>query len=116
MYHVGNVSEVHSTIRSGLIPGRQSLKRGRQSVFFTIVNSMEEENCVEETSCDLTRAKDCAIQKYLESSSEYSISVQFEARSRERIAVLPNKIACNRTLRRTTSCLRRESGLHEDEG
>ena len=38
IYHVGNVSEVHSIIRSGLIPGGQSLKRGRQSVFFTIVN------------------------------------------------------------------------------
>ena len=55
VYHVGNVSEVHSIIRSGLIPGGQSLKRGRQSVFFTIVNPMEDENCVEETSCDLTK-------------------------------------------------------------
>ena len=54
IYHVGNVSEVHSTIRSGLILGGQNLKRGRQSVFFTIVNPMEDEHCVEETSCDLT--------------------------------------------------------------
>ena len=35
IYHVGHVSEVHSIIRRGLIPGAQSLKRGRQSVFFT---------------------------------------------------------------------------------
>ena len=38
LYHVGIVSEMHSIIRSGLIPGGRSLKRGRQSVFFTMVN------------------------------------------------------------------------------
>ena len=57
LYHVGNVSEVHSIIRSGLIPGGQSLKQGRHSVFFTIVNPMEDENFVEETSCDLTKPR-----------------------------------------------------------
>ena len=36
IYHVGNVSEVHSIIRRRLIPGGQSLKRGRQSVFLHI--------------------------------------------------------------------------------
>ena len=35
IYHVGNASEINSIIRSGLIPGGRSLKRGRQSVFFT---------------------------------------------------------------------------------
>ena len=64
----------------------------------------------------LDKAKDCSIQKYLDTSSEYSILVQFETRSRERTAVLPNKVACNRPLRHTTSCLHRESGMHEDEG
>ena len=52
IFHVGNVSEVHSIIRSGLMLGGQSLKRGRQSVFFTTVNPMEDENCMEETPCD----------------------------------------------------------------
>ena len=33
IYHIGNVSEMYSTIRNGLIPGGGSLKRGRQSVF-----------------------------------------------------------------------------------
>ena len=47
----------------------RSLKRGRQSVFFTIVNPMEDENCVEETSCDLTKPRICSIQKDLETSS-----------------------------------------------
>ena len=44
IYHVGNVSEMHSIIRSGLIPGGRSLKRGRQ-----------DDNCMEETLCDLTK-------------------------------------------------------------
>ena len=38
LHHVGNVSDMRSIIRSGLIPGGRSLKRGRQSVFFTVVN------------------------------------------------------------------------------
>ena len=42
-------------------------------------------------------------------------SCNLEARSRERIAVLPNKVSRNRPLRRTASCLHRESGMHEDE-
>ena len=36
----------------------------------------------------LDQAKDCVIRTYLETSSEYSMLVQFETRSRERIAVL----------------------------
>ena len=55
IYHVGNVSELHSMIRDGLIPGGQSLKRGRRSVFVTIVNPMEDEHCMEETPRDLTK-------------------------------------------------------------
>ena len=46
IYHVGNVSESNSTTRNGLISGRRSLKRGRQAVFFTAVNPMEDENGV----------------------------------------------------------------------
>ena len=64
----------------------------------------------------LDTAKGCSMQKYLETSSELSISVQFETRSRQRIAVLLKKVACNRPQRHTTSCLHRESGMHEDEG
>ena len=42
--------------------------------------------------------------------------VQFETRPRERIAVSSDKVACNRSLRHTTSCVHRESGMDEDEG
>ena len=47
LYHDGNVSELNSIIRNGLIPGGKSLKRGRQAVFFTKVNPMEDENGME---------------------------------------------------------------------
>ena len=40
--HVGNANEVNSMIRKGLIQGGTSLKRGRQAVFFTVVNPMED--------------------------------------------------------------------------
>ena len=36
--------------------------------------------------------------------------LQFETRSRERIAVLPDMVACNCPLRHTSSCLHRECG------
>ena len=69
IYLVGNVREVHSIIRSGLIPGGPSLNRGRQSMFFTIANPMEDEKCVEETSCDLTKPWIVPQKENLETSS-----------------------------------------------
>ena len=42
LYHVGNASELNSVIGNGLIPGGNSLKRGRQAVFFTAVNPMDD--------------------------------------------------------------------------
>ena len=55
IYHGGNASEVHSIFRCGLIPGGQSLKRDRQSVFFTAVNPMDDDQSMEETRCDLAK-------------------------------------------------------------
>ena len=42
--------------------------------------------------------------------------MQFETRSRERISILPDKVACNRPSQHTTSRLHRERGMNEDEG
>ena len=42
IYHIGNAFEMHSIIKSGLIPGGKSLGRDRQSVFFPAVNPMDE--------------------------------------------------------------------------
>ena len=57
IYHVGNAKELNSIIRNGLIPGGNSLKRGRQAVFFTTVNPMEDLYGLGETPCDLTKPR-----------------------------------------------------------
>ena len=62
----------------GLIPGGVSLKTGRQAVFFTVVDPIDDQDGL---AMRLVTNKNCAIHKYLETLSEYSILVQFEARS-----------------------------------
>ena len=57
IYHVGNVSEIYSTTRSGLIPGGISLKMDWQSVFFTAVNPMDDDQSMEEIRCDLDKPR-----------------------------------------------------------
>ena len=57
------------------------------------------------TPCDLTKPRIVPYKNVWETSSEYGILVQFGPRLRERIALLPDKVACNRTLRHTTSCV-----------
>ena len=57
IYHVGNGKELRSIVNHGLIPGGVSLKTGRQAVFFIIVNSMDNQDAMGETLCDLSRAR-----------------------------------------------------------
>ena len=92
-YHVGNANELRSIVNNGLVPGGTSLKRGRQAVFFTVVNPMHNQQGLRETPMRFVTSKNRAIQKqHLETLSKYSILVQFEAHSRERTAILPNKV------------------------
>ena len=53
IFHVGNVSELHSITRSGLIPG----ERDRQSVFFTAVNPMDVDPRMAEVQYDLSQPR-----------------------------------------------------------
>ena len=48
---------MNSAIWNGLIPGGKSLKRGRQAVFFTTVNPMDDEKSMGETPRDLTKPR-----------------------------------------------------------
>ena len=57
IYHIGNVSEMNSIIRNGLIPGGKSLKRGRQAVFFTAVNPMDDGKGTGDTPRVLTKPR-----------------------------------------------------------
>ena len=41
----------------GFIPGGVGLKTGRQPVFFTVVNPMDNQDGLGETSCDFSQAR-----------------------------------------------------------
>ena len=112
--HVGNVSDIHSIIRSGLISGGKSLKRDRQSVFFTAVNPMDDDQSMKEIRCDLDKPRIAPYKNIWRLHCKYGILVQLKARSEERIAILSNTITRNRSLQRTTCDLYWESGVHED--
>ena len=86
IYHVGNAKELSSIIRSGLIPGGKSLERGRQAVFFTVVNPMEDGNGMGETPRDLTKPR-IAPYKNTWKRIQKTVFFQFEVRLRERLAV-----------------------------
>ena len=57
IYPVGNGKELSSIVNHGLIPGGDSLKTGRQAVFFTVVNPMDNQDGLGETQCDLSQAR-----------------------------------------------------------
>ena len=95
-----NVSEIHSIIRSGWIPGGKSQMYQAIRVFHC--NDLDGRQSKRgRNSMRLGQAKDCTTQQYLETSSKYGILVQFEARSRERLAIISNTITCSRSLQHT---------------
>ena len=55
--HIGNGIELHSVIKSGLFPGGRSLRKDRQSVFFTAVNPMYAGEDLEEVLYDLDKPR-----------------------------------------------------------
>ena len=57
IYHIGNANEMHSIIKSGLIPGGRSLKKDWQSVFFTALNPMDDNQDLEEVEYDLNKPR-----------------------------------------------------------
>ena len=92
MYCYSRISPNVFITSKGLIPGGFSTKMGRQAVFFTVVNPTDDKQGLRETFCDLSKARIAPYKKYLETTSGYSILVQFNARSRRRTAILPNKV------------------------
>ena len=86
-------------VNHGLIPGGVGLRTSRQAVFFTVVNPLDNQDGLGETLCDLSKSKNCVIQKYLETFSEYIILVQFDTRSTKKTAILSNMIKRSYSLR-----------------
>ena len=62
-------------MKHGLISGGVSLRKGRQAVLFTYVNPMENQDGLGGNRVRLVTSNNCAIQKHLETLSEYSIFV-----------------------------------------
>ena len=52
-YQFGNGKELRSIVNHGLIAGGVNLRMGREAVFFTIVNPMDNQDGLGETLCDL---------------------------------------------------------------
>ena len=75
---------------------------------------MEDENCVGETLCDLTKPR-IVPYKNAWKPHQNSFLVRFEARSRERIAVLLDKVACNRPQRQNYQvvCMKTQDELYQ---
>ena len=67
-------------------------------MFFTAVNPMEDGKSMEETPRDLTKPRIATYKDTWKTPSKYSL-VHFEARSREKLAILPNTVTCSRSLR-----------------
>ena len=98
IHHIGNVSEMFSIIRSGMISGGRSLKKGWAIVFFfTAVNPMDDDQSMEEIRYDLDKPRIAPYKK----THQCSVLVQFKAPSEDRIAVLSNTITRNRSLQHT---------------
>ena len=55
--YIFHARQLNSIVRNGMIPGEKNVKRGRQAVFFTTVNPMEDGNSMEETPRDLTKPR-----------------------------------------------------------
>ena len=83
IYHVGTVSEIHSTIRSGVFPVGRSLKRDRQFVFFTCSEPDRRRAKHGRNSMRLGQAKVRTIQKHLENSSTQCIGATYSSLRRE---------------------------------
>ena len=93
IYHIGIAIHHQKLIN----PRKRSLKKDRQSVFFTAVNPMDDTSRSGRSPIRSGQTQNRSVQKYVDNSPKYSILVQFEARSKKRIAVLSNSIACNRS-------------------
>ena len=104
---------LRSTVNHGLIPGGVSLKTGRHAVFFTVVTPMDNQDGFGETLCDLSKAR---IAPYKNTWKHFQDTVQFEARSTKRTAILSNKIKRSYSLRHIACKVHWESDMHEDQG
>ena len=76
IYHAGASHDCNSIIQSRLIAGGKDTKEGRQTVFFTAVDLMNEPQ--EDEFDDVTKPRLVPLQNLMESAPERRISDKFE--------------------------------------
>ena len=86
----GTRVNLNSIIRNGLIPGGKNFKRGRQAVFCTTVNAMEDANGMGENCTRLDETKDRPIQIFLQDLSQTKKINKFSEQSKDLIADMNN--------------------------
>ena len=101
IYHVGNVSEIHSIIRNGFIPRGRSLKKGQAIRVFDCSEPDGRRSNYGRNSMRLGQAKDRSIHIFLGPHQKFRRQEQFKTRSKKRTAVLSNTIARNRSVQHT---------------
>ena len=102
IYHIGNVADVHSLTNSGLIPGGKRLRKERQCVFFTAVNSMDEDRFPENARYNLDKARIVADKNECKVHQNAVYWCNLKLAHKRGIAVLSNPIARNRLVRHST--------------
>ena len=108
IYHIGNAFEMHSIIKRGLIPGGKSLRRDRQSVFFTAVNPMDARQDLKEVEYDLDKPRIGPCKHTWKAHHNTNKLVQFEACSEKGIAILSNLITCSYSFKKTLPAIWKE--------
>ena len=80
------------------------------------MNPMEDDNCMEETPCDVTKARIVPYKKTWRPDQNTVYWCNLKTRSEDRMANLSNMITRNRSLQHTACDMYYESGMHEDYG
>ena len=94
IYHIGNVTDVHSLTNSRPIPGGKGVsEKERQCVFFTAVNPMDEHRFPANARYILDKARIVADKNEWKVHQNAVYRLQLETCSQERIAVLSKPIA-----------------------
>ena len=105
IHHVGDANELNHMIRNGLIPGGKSLRRGRQAVFFTTVNPMEDENVMGETPCDLPKPRTASYKNAWKRLQNTAFWCNLKFAQEKGLQFVPNTVTCSRSLQHTTCSL-----------
>ena len=91
IYHIGNVTDMHSITNSGPIPGGKRLRKERQCVFFTAVNSMDEHRFPENARHELDKARIVAYNNEWKVRQTYLVQPETCSQERNCSSIKPDR-------------------------